>query len=59
VLVTPNGKTAYITVRNDNSVRVPGAIGVVDNRSGAILDTWPYPGGPWPHGVFYEPQVLR
>ncbi len=37
----------------------PGAIGVVDNRSGEILAAWPYPGGPWPHGVFNEPQVLR
>jgi hypothetical protein len=37
----------------------PGAIGVVDNDSGDILDIWTYPGGPWPHGVFYEPQELR
>jgi hypothetical protein len=34
-------------------------LGVVDNDSGQILNIWPYPGGPWPHGVFYEPQVLR
>ncbi len=90
VLVTPNGKTAYVSVRNDNRLRVldvsarqpghewlsangkytfialeasstssPGAIGVVDNRTGEVLDTWTYPGGPWPHGVFYEPEVLR
>ena len=41
--------------------RVAGlsAIAVVDNDAGAILDNWTYPGGPWPHGVFYEPQVLR
>jgi hypothetical protein len=37
----------------------PGAIAVVDNDSGEILDTWPYPGGPWPHGVFYEPGSDR
>jgi hypothetical protein len=32
---------------------------LVDNDSGDVLDLWPYPGGPWPHGVFYEPEVLR
>jgi hypothetical protein len=37
----------------------PGAIGVVENRSGAIVDTWTYPGGPWPHGVFHEPRETR
>jgi hypothetical protein len=32
----------------------------VDNASGAIVATWPYPfpGGSQPHGVFYEPEVL-
>lgn len=145
VLVTPNGKTAYVTIRNDNAVKIydvsgdmpvfagevpiggmpdtmqisndgktlvvglrsvpqmalmdtetlevrhvrfngygisghqwlsangkytfialealvtsdPGAIAVVDNRSAEVVDTYTYPGGPWPHGVFYEPQVLR
>jgi DNA-binding beta-propeller fold protein YncE len=56
--LSANGKFTFIALESAD-VTKPGAIGVVDNRSGAILDIWPYPGGPWPHGVFYEPQVLR
>jgi DNA-binding beta-propeller fold protein YncE len=56
--LSANGKYTFIALESPD-VTKPGAIGVVDNRSGTILDIWPYPGGPWPHGVFYEPQVLR
>jgi DNA-binding beta-propeller fold protein YncE len=37
----------------------PGAIAVVDNETAQLVETWPYASGPWPHGVFYEPEVLR
>ena len=56
--LSANGKYTFIALESLD-VAKPGAIGVVDNRSREILDVWPYPGGPWPHGVFYEPQVLR
>jgi DNA-binding beta-propeller fold protein YncE len=56
--LSANGKYTFIALESLD-VTKPGAIGVVDNRTGEVLDTWPYPGGPWPHGVFYEPQVLR
>jgi len=56
--LSANGKYTFIALESAD-VAKPGAIGVVDNRSGGILDIWPYPGGPWPHGVFYEPQELR
>jgi DNA-binding beta-propeller fold protein YncE len=56
--LSANGKYTFIALES-SSTTSPGAIGVVDNRTGEVLDTWPYPGGPWPHGVFYEPQELR
>jgi DNA-binding beta-propeller fold protein YncE len=56
--LSANGKYTFIALESLNVVQ-PGAIAVVENRSGEILDLWPYPGGPWPHGVFYEPEVLR
>jgi hypothetical protein len=56
--LSANGKYTFVALEN-TSVGQPGAIAVVDNDAGAILDNWTYPGGPWPHGVFYEPQVLR
>jgi DNA-binding beta-propeller fold protein YncE len=56
--LSANGKFTYIAMENMDLTK-PGAIGVVDNDSGDILDIWTYPGGPWPHGVFYEPQELR
>jgi hypothetical protein len=37
----------------------PGAIAVVNNRSGELIKTWPYPFGPWPHGVYYDRKELR
>src|ERR671931_469020 len=56
--LSANGKYTFIALEAA-STSSPGAIGVVDNRTGEVLDTWTYPGGPWPHGVFYEPQELR
>jgi DNA-binding beta-propeller fold protein YncE len=56
--LSANGKYTFIALEASDTSR-PGAIGVVENRTGEVLDTWPYPGGPWPHGVFYEPQELR
>jgi DNA-binding beta-propeller fold protein YncE len=56
--LSANGKFTYIGMESMDSTK-PGAIGVVDNDAADILDIWTYPGGPWPHGVFYEPQVLR
>jgi DNA-binding beta-propeller fold protein YncE len=56
--LSANGKYTFIALESA-STTTPGAIGVVDNRTGDVLDTWTYPGGPWPHGVFYEPEVLR
>jgi len=56
--LSANGKYTFMALES-SSTTSPGAIGVVDNRTGEVLDTWPYPGGPWPHGVFYEPQKLR
>jgi DNA-binding beta-propeller fold protein YncE len=58
--LSANGKFTFIALESLVAVATAhGAIAVVDNDSGAIVDTWPYPGGPQPHGVFYEPQVLR
>jgi DNA-binding beta-propeller fold protein YncE len=56
--LSANGKYTFIALEALVTTQ-PGAIAVVDNDSAEIVDTWTYPGGPWPHGVFYEPQVLR
>jgi hypothetical protein len=56
--LSANGKYTFIALESLVTTK-PGAIAVVDNDSGEILDTWPYPGGPWPHGVFYEPDEQR
>jgi hypothetical protein len=56
--LSANGRYTFIALESLDLAKA-GAIGVVENGSGEILDLWPYPGGPWPHGVFYEPQVLR
>jgi DNA-binding beta-propeller fold protein YncE len=56
--LSANGKYTFIALESLDPTR-PGAVGVVDNASGEIVDTWTYPGGPWPHGVFHEPSVLR
>jgi YVTN family beta-propeller protein len=56
--LSANGKFTYIALENMDSTK-PGGIGVVENDTGDVRDVWTYPGGPWPHGVFYEPEVLR
>jgi YVTN family beta-propeller protein len=53
--LSANGKYTFIALESLVTTQ-PGAIAVVDNDSGTTLDTWTYPGGPWPHGVFYEPE---
>jgi DNA-binding beta-propeller fold protein YncE len=58
--LSANGKFTFIALEALVPVATAqGAIAVVDNDSGTVLDIWEYPGGPQPHGVFYEPQVLR
>lgn len=58
--LSANGKFTFIALEALVPVATAhGAIAVVDNDSGTVLDMWEYPGGPQPHGVFYEPQVLR
>jgi YVTN family beta-propeller protein len=38
----------------------PGSLAVIDNETRTLVRDHPYPTGlPRPHGVFYEPQVLR
>jgi DNA-binding beta-propeller fold protein YncE len=56
--LSANGRYTYIALESVDTAR-PGAIAIVENGSGDVVDTWPYPFGPWPHGVFYEPQPLR
>jgi YVTN family beta-propeller protein len=56
--LSANGKFTYIALESMDSTK-PGVIAVVENDSAEIRDLWTYPGGPWPHGVFYEPQELR
>ncbi len=56
--LSANGEHTFIALESLVTTQ-PGAIAVVDNATGEILDTWPYPGGPQPHGVFYEPQALE
>jgi YVTN family beta-propeller protein len=56
--LSANGKYTFIALES-LATNKPGAIAVVDNESAEVLDTWPYPAGPWPHGVFYEPEELQ
>jgi DNA-binding beta-propeller fold protein YncE len=56
--LSEDGKYTFIALESVDPGR-PGGIGVVDNAAASVVAIWPYPGGPWPHGVFYEPQVLR
>ena len=52
--LSANGKFTFMAVES------PGAVAVIDNGSGALVDEYPYPGGGLrPHGVFYEPRRLR
>jgi YVTN family beta-propeller protein len=54
--LSANGKRTYIALESLDTTK-PGAIAVVRNRTGELLQTWVYPGGPQPHGVFYEPSA--
>jgi DNA-binding beta-propeller fold protein YncE len=56
--LSPDGRYTFIALESTVTNR-PGAIGVVENGTGNVAAVWPYPRGPWPHGVFYEPQTLR
>jgi DNA-binding beta-propeller fold protein YncE len=51
--LSANGKYTFMAVES------PGAVAVIDNEAAELIDDYPYPGGTRPHGVFYEPQVLR
>jgi hypothetical protein len=52
--LSANGKHTFIAVES------PGGLAVIDNQSGSLVADYAYPGGgSRPHGVFYEPQVLR
>ncbi len=52
--LSANSKYTFMAVES------PGALAVIDNDAGALVDDYPYPGGATrPHGVFYEPGVLR
>jgi YVTN family beta-propeller protein len=53
--LSANGKYTFIALESLVTTK-PGSIAVVQNDTGEVLDTWPYPGGPQPHGVFFEPQ---
>ena len=55
--VSRDGRLTYVALEALTPA-FPGAIAVVENATGAVLDTWPYPAGPWPHGVVYEPATL-
>jgi len=54
--LSANGKRTYIALESLDNTK-PGAIAVVRNRTAEVLQTWTYPGGPQPHGVFYEPAA--
>jgi DNA-binding beta-propeller fold protein YncE len=56
--LSDDGKLTFIALESAVTTQ-PGAIAVVDNGAATIVDIWRYPGGPWPHGVYYESQVLR
>jgi DNA-binding beta-propeller fold protein YncE len=52
--LSASGKFTFIALES------PGSLAVIDNESGEMLRDTPYPTGlPRPHGVFYEPRVLR
>lgn len=56
--LSANGKYTFIAIEGPPS----GGVAVVDNEAGEQIDFYPYPtppGGSRPHGVFYDPQVLR
>jgi DNA-binding beta-propeller fold protein YncE len=56
--LTPDGRYTFIALESTVTIR-PGAIAMVDNRSGEVLRTWNYPSGPWPHGLVFDRKALR
>ena len=57
--LSANGKYTFVALENTSRRSTRERSPSSTTTSGQILDNWTYPGGPWPHGVFYEPQVLR
>ena len=59
--LSADGHHSFVAVEQAQGA---GTIGVVDNRTGAVVAEHPYPSrqsesvAPRPHGVFYEPSVL-
>jgi DNA-binding beta-propeller fold protein YncE len=52
--LSANGKFTFVALES------PGSLAVVETETGDVLRDTPYPTGlPRPHGVFYEPRVLR
>jgi len=52
--LSANGKFTFV------ALEAPGSLATVDTETGQVLRDTPYPTGLLrPHGVFYEPQVLR
>ena len=51
--LSANGRFTFMAVES------PGAVAVIENASGTVVDEYPYPGGGTrPHGVFYEASRL-
>lgn len=59
--LSADGRHSFVAVEGTDGA---GTVGVVDNRTGAVVVQHPYPlrqnesVRPRPHGVFYEPAVL-
>jgi len=52
--LSANGKFTFVALES------PGSLALVDTETGEVLRDTPYPTGLLrPHGVFYEPRVLR
>ncbi len=51
--LSANGKLTFMAVES------PGGLAVIDNEEETLAADYAYPGGSRPHGVFYQPQVLR
>jgi DNA-binding beta-propeller fold protein YncE len=51
--LSPNGRLTFVAAES------PGSLVVVDNRTATVVADYPYPGGPRPHGVFFDPHRDR
>ena len=56
--LTPDGRYTFIALESAVTSS-PGAIAMVDNRSGEVIRDWSYPSGPWPHGLVFDRRVLH